>query len=346
MVYTTADFDYELPVELIAQQPLADRTASRLVHVKPQESEIIDHCFNAIEDYIDSEDLVIFNDTRVFPARIFGQKTTGGNVECLIERIIDSHTAWVQLKASKSPKAGSKLLFQPNLTATVICREADLFQLEFELTGSLLEWLERNGTLPLPPYITRHPDNSDKERYQTVFADKVGAVAAPTAGLHFDQAILAKLRAQGVAMSEITLHVGAGTFQPVRVSDLSQHRMHHEWITISAEVCAAITACKKRGGRVIAIGTTVLRALEAAAQGGHIKPFEGDTDLFITPGFQFQVVDSLLTNFHLPQSTLLMLVCAFGGYEMMMRVYRHAVAAQYRFFSYGDCMFIERADSC
>lgn len=344
MTYTTADFDYILPPELIAQEPLVERSRSRMISIDAARQCFSDTDFQEIVNLVQPEDLIIFNNTRVFPARFSGRKITGGKVEGLVERIVDSQTAWVHLKSSKSPRVGMVLNLDPDLSVVVEDRNHDLFCLKIEGSQSSdwLAWLELHGDLPLPPYITRQPDQTDFQRYQTVFAQKVGAVAAPTAGLHFDDSLLDQLQKKSIAMEYITLHVGAGTFQPVRVESLSEHVMHKEWITVSASVCEAVRSCHKRGGRVIAIGTTVLRALETAALSGQLTPFEGDTSLFITPGFKFNVVDSLLTNFHLPQSTLLMLVSAFGGYDLIRKAYRHAVDSQYRFFSYGDCMLLHR----
>ncbi len=344
MTYTTADFDYTLPTELIAQEPLVERSRSRMISIDAARQCFSDTDFKEIVNLVQPEDLIIFNNTRVFPARFSGRKITGGKIEGLVERIVDSQTAWVHLKSSKSPKVGGVLNLDPGLSVVVEDRNHDLFCLKIQGCQSpgWLAWLELHGDLPLPPYITRQPNQKDFKRYQTVFAQQVGAVAAPTAGLHFDDSLLDQLQKKSIPMEYITLHVGAGTFQPVRVESLSEHVMHKEWITVSASACEAIRSCHKRGGRVIAIGTTVLRALETAALSGQLAPFEGDTSLFITPGFKFNVVDSLLTNFHLPQSTLLMLVSAFGGYDLMRKAYRHAVDCQYRFFSYGDCMLVHR----
>lgn len=341
--FTTDDFNYDLPSRLIAQVPLSDRSSSKMLHVKHEVLNVNDINFSLLCDLINPNDLVIFNDTKVFPARFIGHKATGGKVECMIERLLSNDRALVLLRSSKAPKAKAQLIFSDQLTAEVVSRHGDMFELLFKgFDASLLAWLQEHGKLPLPPYITRDPDAADYERYQTVFADKIGAVAAPTAGLHFDDKTLQQLEQKGVAMASVTLHVGAGTFQPVRVDDLSKHIMHHEWLCVSEDVCLAVKACRARGGRVIAIGTTVLRALEAASASGRLTEFSGETDLFITPGYKFNVVDCLLTNFHLPKSTLLMLVCAFGGYELMMSSYSLAVSLNYRFFSYGDCMFIER----
>ncbi len=345
MPYSLADFDYVLPTDLIAQQPLTKRSASKLLAVDTKAKTFSDKRFNQIVDLIDSKDLVIFNDTKVFPARFNGAKSTGGKIEGLIERIVDAKTAWAHIKSSKSPKLYAMLQLIPDLSVEVVDRQDDLFCLSIEKSSdqTWLPWLNCYGSLPLPPYITRQPESPDYERYQTVYAHQVGAVAAPTAGLHFDQSILQRLVEKGVAMEHITLHVGAGTFQPVRVDSLEEHVMHKEWISVSQAVCDAISSCQRRGGRVIAVGTTVLRALESTYCSGALKSYSGDTDLFITPGFKFNIVDALLTNFHLPKSTLLMLVSAFGGYELTQKIYQRAVSAQYRFFSYGDCMFLERA---
>ena len=340
MKYTVADFDYELPESLIAQQPLAQRPLSRLLMVDKTSAEYRDAYFSDLLNLISKDDLLVFNNTKVFPARLYGKKSTGGQCELLIERLLPDNNAWAHVKASKSPKVGAQLLFVENCIATVTERSDDLFKLSFELEGDLLTYLSTHGVLPLPPYISRQPSKDDHSRYQTVYAEVIGAVAAPTAGLHFDDDMMASLHRHHIPTAKITLHVGAGTFQPVRVDNLEQHKMHSETFEVTSSVCDAIDACKRRGGRVIAVGTTVLRALESAAKSGQLQPYQGDTDLFITPGFQFNVVDGLLTNFHLPKSTLLMLVSAFAGYELMMDVYRHAIDQEYRFFSYGDCMLI------
>ena len=339
MQYMTNDFDYELPDSLIAQRPLAERQQSRMLRVSRQASVYQDAYFSEFADVLTPNDLLIFNDTKVFPARLFGKKETGGRVECLIERLLQDNLVLAHVNASKSPKVGSLLYFSDQ-QVSLVRREDDLFVLQFPEDLELMAWLERYGHVPLPPYITRTDDDSDADRYQTVFARKVGAVAAPTASLHFDEAAMKLLEDKGVPCAFLTLHVGAGTFQPVRHDDLSHHVMHSEYINVSSELCDAIAACKKRGGRVIAAGTTVLRALESAASSGLLQPFAGETDLFIMPGYSFKVVDGLLTNFHLPKSTLLMLVCAFAGYELTMNAYQYAVEQSYRFFSYGDCMLI------
>ncbi|OBS10625.1 tRNA preQ1(34) S-adenosylmethionine ribosyltransferase-isomerase QueA [Acidihalobacter prosperus] len=340
----TRDFHYDLPERLIAQAPLEPRSASRMlvldaVHADgPMDRRIVD-----LPDLLSPGDLLVFNDTRVIPARLYGRKATGGRVEVLIERLTGDHRALAHIRASKSPPAGSLLELEGGVSVEVLGREGELFVLEFTGDEGVLAQLERHGHVPLPPYIQRGDTDEDRERYQTIFANRAGAVAAPTAGLHFDEALLARIRARGVETARVTLHVGAGTFQPVRVADPSQHHMHAEYAEVDEVVCAAVAACRARGGRVVAVGTTCVRSLESAAASGELKPFAGDTRLFITPGYEFKVVDALLTNFHLPESTLLMLVCAFAGYKPVMAAYRHAVAESYRFFSYGDAMFLTRA---
>ena len=284
----------------------------------------------------------MFNDTKVIPARLIGHKSSGGKVECLIERILAQQRVLAQLGVSKAPKLGSVIRFAAAFDATVIARRGGFYELEFMSDESALWLLEQYGEIPLPPYIKRSPDAADCNRYQTVYAKNKGAVAAPTAGLHFDENVLAAMRQKGVAMAAVTLHVGAGTFQPVRVESLDKHQMHQESIEVSPQTCQAIAACHARGGRVIAVGTTVVRCLETAARSGDMMSFSGDTDLFIYPGYQFRCVDALLTNFHLPRSSLLMLVSAFAGYELIMEAYREAVKQHYRFFSYGDAMLLSR----
>ena len=337
-----SDFHYYLPPELIASEPLAERSASRLLIVNGQTGQLCDGRFTDIVSLIQPEDLLVFNNTRVIPARLHGQKSSGGKVEVLVERILDSHHVLAHVRASKAPKAGTRLLLEAKLAAEVVGREGDLFLVRFLAIEPVLALLEQYGHIPLPPYIERADTLADRERYQTVFAQKPGAVAAPTAGLHFDKALLQNLNAKGVASTEVTLHVGAGTFQPVRVQDLTQHVMHAEYVEVSADTCAAIAACKARGGRVIAVGTTSVRSLESAAKTGALQPYQGDTRLFITPGYAFQVVDAMITNFHLPESTLLMLVSAFAGFDTIHHAYQHAVAQRYRFFSYGDAMFLTK----
>ncbi len=339
-----SDFDYVLPPELIAQHPAERRSASRLLHVGPGDV-LDDRQMTDLPDLLAPGDLLVFNDTRVIPARVFGVKPTGGRVEILVERVLDAQEFLAQLGASKKPKPGSQILVGADERLTVMGREDDLFRLRYEGADGVMAFLERAGQMPLPLYIAHAPSAEDRERYQTIFAREPGAVAAPTAGLHFDTPLLEALRARGIATATLTLHIGAGTFQPVRVENISEHRMHAEWYRIDAPLCAAIEAARARGGRVVAVGTTVTRALESAAleQGRErtVAPISGETRLFITPGFRFRIIDRLLTNFHLPQSTLLMLVCAFGGRERMLRAYDHAVAQRYRFFSYGDAMLID-----
>lgn len=338
---TLADFDYHLPAELIAQAPSAKRTDSRLMHVDAAGS-LHDRAFSDIVSLLHPGDLLVFNNTKVIKARLFGQKDTGGKVEVLVERITDPYTALAHVRASKTPRAGSVLRFAQGLQAIVTGRDQDLFVLK--MNHPVMEVLESLGQTPLPPYITHTPDEKDEARYQTVYAEKPGAVAAPTAGLHFDEPILAQLQSLGVEQAFVTLHVGAGTFQPVRGDDLSQHVMHAEWYEVPASTEQAIAKTRARGGRVIAVGTTSVRALESAAQqhGGKVQAGSSDTRLFITPGFAFQVIDAMVTNFHLPQSTLLMLVSAFISLDKMREAYAHAIAQRYRFFSYGDAMFLER----
>jgi len=337
------DFFFELPAELIAQQPCAERQSSRLLVVQ-SEQRFIDKSFTDLIDYINPGDLLIMNDTRVIPARLSGNKDTGGKVEVLIERVLDTTTVLAHVRASKSPKPGSRLLLESMVKVTVKGREGDLFILVFELMDdcdSVLALLEKYGHIPLPPYIDRQDNTEDRNRYQTVYADKPGAAAAPTAGLHFTNEILTSIKNKGASVATITLHVGAGTFQPVRVDNLSEHKMHSEWINLDDAVVKKILETRDNGGRVIAVGTTTVRCLESAfAKHGELKAYTGETDIFITPGFKFKVVDALLTNFHLSESTLIMLVSAFAGYNNTMAAYQHAIKHKYRFFSYGDAMFI------
>lgn len=343
---TVSDFDYELPPELIAQTPAAQRTGSRLLHLDGA-SQLHDRQFADLEGLLRPGDLLVFNDTRVIKARLAGHKITGGKVEVLVERITDTDRALAHVRASKSPGAGMVLRLADAFDATVLGREGELFDIRFP--GPVLDLLDAHGATPLPPYITHAADAGDDDRYQTVYAREPGAVAAPTAGLHFDQPTLDRLAALGVERAFVTLHVGAGTFQPVRVDNLADHVMHAEWFTVPQATVDAIAAARARGGRVIAVGTTSVRALESAAAqtegrtapGLPLAAAQGDTSLFITPGYQYRVIDALVTNFHLPQSTLLMLVSALAGVEPIRRAYAHAVAQRYRFFSYGDAMFIE-----
>lgn len=340
MPLTLDDFDYLLPPELIAQAPLAERCASRLLVLAGDA--LADHSFCDLPDLVQPGDLLVFNDTRVIHARLHGVKETGGQVEVLIERAIGPHEALAQVRASKSPRAGARLRLADAFDVTVLGRAGEFFHLRFPEGEDLHELLERYGKLPLPPYIERAADDHDESRYQTVYAREPGSVAAPTAGLHFDEQMLADLQKKGANGAWLTLHVGAGTFQPVRVNDLGEHRMHRERYVIPQQTVDAIAATRKAGRRVIAVGTTSLRALEGAAQDGQLEAGTGETELFILPGYRFKVADALITNFHLPKSTLLMLVSAFAGVEPIRRAYAHAVRNAYRFFSYGDAMFITR----
>jgi S-adenosylmethionine:tRNA ribosyltransferase-isomerase len=344
MSYKVRDFDYKLPPDLIAQVPAARRSASRLLHVDGLRH--ADLAFTDLPSLLVPGDLLVLNDTRVVHARIHARKPSGGRAELLLERIVGDDEAWVQVRASHAPRVGSSLELPGGARARVLAREDRLYRLAFESTGPLLAWLERHGETPLPPYITHRPGPEDDTRYQTVYARVPGAVAAPTAGLHFDDALLALLAADGVEHAFVTLHVGAGTFLPVQTYDLAQHRMHAEWYELPQATVTAIESARARGGRIVAVGTTTLRALESAAlapSGLHAGAAE--TALFITPGFRFAVVDRLLTNFHLPRSTLLMLVSAFAGFATIRAAYVHAVAARYRFFSYGDAMLLERGSA-
>lgn len=335
-----SDFQYELPPELIAQAPLPERSASRLLVVPPGAAAFEDKGIRDLPSLLQPGDLLVFNDTRVIPARLFGQKASGGRVEILIERLSPGKEARAQIGASKSPKPGSRIALDAGGEAEVLGREGEFYRLRFHVPESLEAWLLHAGRLPLPPYIHREAGADDAERYQTVFAREVGAVAAPTAGLHFDEALLDALRARGIEFGHVTLHVGAGTFQPVRVDDLSEHRMHSEWLNVGAELVEKISRTREAGGRVIAVGTTVVRALESALRDGELQPFAGETQIFILPGYRIRSVDMLLTNFHLPESTLLMLVSAFAGKERMFAAYDHAIRERYRFFSYGDAMLL------
>ena len=342
-----SDFNYELPAELIAQHPLVNRTDSRLLELKaegPNHAKILDRQFKDILSLIKPGDLLVFNDTKVIPARLHGNKETGGNIEMLIERISGDKQAWVQIRASKVPKIGSTVHIHnqagESFPVEMIGYDGRFYEVLFP--ENIFSLLERFGELPLPPYIEHRPDSEDAQRYQTVVAKNPGAVAAPTAGLHFDEQILQQLKELGIQQATITLHVGAGTFSPVREEDLSKHKMHYEWFSIPEETLQAIEMTKRQGGRVIAVGTTSLRALESRAIN---QQSSGETNLFITPGFQFKTVDCLLTNFHLPKSTLLMLVSAFAGFENIRTAYQHAITQKYRFFSYGDAMFLSRLEN-
>lgn len=339
-----SDFDYDLPEELIAQYPPEERGASRLLHVCG--STYTDRYFSALPDLLRPGDLMVFNNTRVIKARLYGQKASGGKVEALVERVCSENTALAHIRASKAPKPGAILYFGERWQVEVTGRAGDLFALCLQGEGHILDMLEDVGRLPLPPYITHAPTQSDAMRYQTVYAREEGAVAAPTAGLHFTVPLLQALAERGIEQAFLTLHVGAGTFQPVRVENIAEHKMHRERYFIPEATREKVRAAKAAGRKVVAVGTTSLRALEASSRRGLLSEPEGDTDLFITPGYRFQVVDTLITNFHLPKSTLLMLVAAFAGYKEIRAAYQHAVASRYRFFSYGDAMLLERLAQC
>ncbi|MCQ3831041.1 tRNA preQ1(34) S-adenosylmethionine ribosyltransferase-isomerase QueA [Microbulbifer elongatus] len=335
------DFYFDLPESLIAKAPTAERRGSRLLYLDGETGALAHRQFADILELIKPGDLLVFNDTRVIPARLFGRKASGGKLELLIERVLDERRALAHIRSSKSPKPGSEILLEDGTSLEMTARHDALFELVFPAEG-VLPVLDRQGHMPLPPYIDRADTDADKERYQTVYSRHAGAVAAPTAGLHFDDEMIQSLRDKGVETAFVTLHVGAGTFQPVRVDDINTHKMHSEILDVSQEVCDAVAACRARGGKVVAVGTTSVRALESAAAGGNLKPTQGETDIFIYPGYEFRVVDRLITNFHLPESTLLMLVSAFAGYRHAMAAYTQAVEHRYRFFSYGDAMLIER----
>ncbi len=337
-----SDFYYELPDELIAQQPLAERSASRLLCLDKNSDGIEDRHFTDLLALLNKDDLLVLNNTKVIPARLFGHKQSGGKVEILIERVLNEREVLAHMRSSKSPKAGALIRLDAGFQCLVLGRVDDLFHLQFQGELALADILEHIGHMPLPPYIERADNINDQTRYQTVFAQKSGAVAAPTAGLHFDDAMMDKIRAKGVGIAFVTLHVASGTFRPVKVENLAEHVMHKEYFEVPQETVAAVQQTKSQGGRVIAIGTTAMRSLESASRTGELHACQGDTDLFITPGYQFKTVDAMLTNFHLPESTLLMLVSAFSGYERIKKVYQHAIAQKYRFFSYGDAMFIQR----
>jgi S-adenosylmethionine:tRNA ribosyltransferase-isomerase len=337
--FTLSDFDFALPPELIAQHPAAERSASRLLDGRAADP--VDRVFRELPGLLGAGDLLVFNDTKVIKARLFGAKASGGHVEALVERVLPGHEVLAHLRASKSPKPGTVVRFAEAFDAEVLGRggpDGGLFHLRFP--DDPLGLLERHGHVPLPPYITHADTADDARRYQTVFADKPGAVAAPTAALHFDESVLAALRERGIGTAQVTLHVGAGTFQPVRTENLAEHKMHSEWFEVPEATVQAIRTTKAAHRKVVAVGTTTLRALESAARGGELQAGARDTDIFITPGFDFRVVDVLVTNFHLPRSTLMMLVSAFAGYEQVMALYRHAIERRYRFFSYGDAMLL------
>jgi S-adenosylmethionine:tRNA ribosyltransferase-isomerase len=336
-----SDFQYELPEALIARHPLPERSGGRLLHLDGRTGDYIDRAVRDLPSLLRQGDLLVFNDTRVVPARLFGSKESGGRIEILLERFVGTSRALVQLRASKPARPGTTIALPGGEVATVVGRDDDFWLVEFAADARAV--FERHGEMPLPPYLSRRAEPADSERYQTVYAREPGAVAAPTAGLHFDAGLLAGCREAGAEFAYVTLHVGAGTFQSVRADDLAEHRMHAETVDVPAPTCDAVAAARARGARVIAVGTTAVRALESAVHDDALRPFAGETRLFITPGRRFRVVDALVTNFHLPESTLLMLVCAFAGREHVLRAYAHAVAAGYRFFSYGDAMFVEPA---
>jgi S-adenosylmethionine:tRNA ribosyltransferase-isomerase len=332
------DFHFDLPQQLIAQQPLERRSDSRLLQLPRGGGVVADRMFRELPGLLEAGDLLVFNDTRVIPARLFGKKETGGRVEVMLERMLNDRECLAQLRLSKPLREGGRVMLEDGSSLELVGREGSFFRLR--ASGRLSEILERHGHMPLPPYITREDTASDRERYQTVYARAPGAVAAPTAGLHFEQSTLDELEGMGVERAEVTLHVGAGTFQPVRAENIEDHEMHAEYLEVSAEVCDAVARTKERGGRVIAVGTTAVRSLETAAAGGQLEPYAGDSRIFIFPGFEFRVIDGLVTNFHLPESTLLMLVSALAGRDRVLAAYRHAVQERYRFFSYGDAMLI------
>lgn len=334
------DFNFLLPDELIARYPTKQRTGSRLLYLNGP-SGICEHLqFPDIERLLNPGDLLVFNNTKVIPARLFGQKPSGGKVEVLIERMTSDHSALAHIRANKSPKSGTELMMEGGITLKVSGREENLFKVECVNTTPLVDLLEQHGHMPLPPYIERTDETSDRERYQTVYAQKKGAVAAPTAGLHFDDDLIKRLQEKGVETAYVTLHVGAGTFQPVKTDNLKDHVMHSEWIDVPDSVVEKIRATQASGHRIVAVGTTTVRSLESASQSGQIEPYTGDTQIFIYPGYSFKTVDAMLTNFHLPKSTLIMLVSAFAGQTSVMQAYHEAIQQQYRFFSYGDAMFI------
>ncbi|MCE0493191.1 tRNA preQ1(34) S-adenosylmethionine ribosyltransferase-isomerase QueA [Vibrio salinus] len=344
-----SDFHFDLPDELIARYPKEERTSSRLLQLNGNTGNLSDGTFKDVLDIVQPGDLLVFNNTRVIPARMFGRKASGGKIEILVERMLDEHSILAHVRSSKAPKPGAGLFIgeHDQYSATMVARHDALFEIQFNDDKKVLDILNDIGHMPLPPYIDRPDEDADKERYQTVYSVKPGAVAAPTAGLHFDNALIKDIENKGVQLAYVTLHVGAGTFQPVRVEDVENHHMHSEYVEVPQEVIDAVKETKERGGRVIAVGTTSVRSLESAAQsalkkGVELEAFFGDTDIFIYPGYEYQIIDCLITNFHLPESTLIMLVSAFAGYEHVMTAYNHAVEQKYRFFSYGDAMFIEK----
>ncbi len=335
-----SDFSYSLPDELIARYPLAKRSASRLLCLDKKNGAIKHKHYADVIALLNKGDLLVFNDTRVIPARLFGQRESGGKVEVMVERLLDNQHCLAHVRISNRVRPGLVIFFDRGYRLCVVEKKQDLFELKSVGEGSLTELLEQQGHIPLPPYIDRDDETLDRERYQTVYAKNKGAVAAPTAGLHFDEALLCSLQAKGVEFAHVTLHVGAGTFQPVRVDNIRRHKMHAEYLQVSQQVCDKIAATKSHGGKVIAVGTTSVRCLETASRDGELRPFQGDTEIFIYPGYEFKVIDGLLTNFHLPESTLIMLVSALAGKESVLNAYEQAIRAQYRFFSYGDAMFI------
>ena len=340
----TQDFDFYLPDTLIAQRPTGKRSASKLLYLNGKTGQLQDQAFVDLPDFLNTGDLLVFNNTRVIKARLFGKKASGGAVELLVGRVLDNHHVLAHIRASRAPNTGARLLLSEAFEAEVLGRNDDLFHVKFLSSSPALDLLEQYGALPLPPYITHTADAEDDERYQTIYAKHAGAVAAPTAGLHFDEAMLSTLKTKGINVAYVTLHVGAGTFQPVRVDNIDDHKMHSELYDIPSDTISAIEATKASGGKVIAVGTTSLRALESAAKIASLTSGKGETNIFITPGFKFKIVDKLLTNFHLPKSTLLMLVSAFAGFEPIKNAYAHAVKQQYRFFSYGDAMLLEKKE--
>ncbi|MCB1693108.1 MAG: tRNA preQ1(34) S-adenosylmethionine ribosyltransferase-isomerase QueA [Pseudomonadales bacterium] len=337
-----SEFEFDLPDRLIARYPTEERTASRLLHLDAKSGTIGHHRFSDLPDLIAAPDLLVMNDTRVVPARLFGAKSTGGRVELLLERVLEPNLALMQIRSSKPPRAASYIdLDDTDYRVLVESKQGGFYEVRFPEPG-VLPILEAVGHIPLPPYIDRDDESGDRERYQTVYAQEQGAVAAPTAGLHFDKPLLERLAGMGIEQRFVTLHVGAGTFQPVRVENVEEHRMHAEWIDVESDVCEAVARCRAAGGRVIAVGTTTVRSLESAAATGELAPFTGDTEIFIYPGYEFRVVDAMITNFHLPGSTLMMLVSAFAGTDNIRRAYQSAIDEEYRFFSYGDAMLITR----
>ncbi len=338
------DFAYELPQDLIAQFPSVQRGDSRLLCLDGRNGTLNDRHFSDLLKLLQPNDLLVFNNTRVIPARLFGEKETGGKIEIMVERILNDHQVLAQIRASKAPRSGSHVLLDNGITLEIISRQDDMFICEFKKRHKVMQVLQDIGHMPLPPYIQRPDEEIDTERYQTVYAQQSGAVAAPTAGLHFTDEILQQLVKNSIEIAYVTLHVGAGTFQPVRTKNIEDHKMHSEYLEVSKEVCEKVNRTKEKGGRVIAVGTTSVRCIETAASSGILKPYKGETNIFIYPGFKFQIVDALITNFHLPGSTLLMLVCAFAGRERVLNTYQHAIANKYRFYSYGDAMFVTKCE--